>query len=118
MTTTSNGVDEILADPEDERTVTLIVTIADTDTETTKTAITNAGGDIEEEVPYNCLAVTINEEHLEALVAIDGVEAVEIEGTFTGDANNDTGYTGYAGYPASRAVTVNSTAEEIFNLDS
>lgn len=118
MTETSRGVDNIIASPTEDTTVTVIVTISNTEPDTTKTAITNTDGTIEEVLPFDCLAVTIPETELETMHNIDGVEAIEIEGVFTGKQASETGYTGYAGYPPGEAVKVNSTAEEVFNIDS
>lgn len=118
MTKTSRGVDDIIASPKKDTTVTVIVTISKTDPDTTKTAITNANGTIEEVLPFDCLAVTIPETKLETMHNIDGVEAIEIEGVFTGKETSETGDIEYAGYPARKAVEVNSTAEDVFNIDS
>lgn len=113
MTNTTPGIESIIENPNEDETVTLIVTVTNTDTQTIHDAITDAGGDIEEVLPFNSLAVTIPEHKLEALQDIDAVTEMEIEGVFSGsEAHADD----YVGYPPGKAVEVNPTAEELFDL--
>lgn len=113
MTNTSQGVENIIDSPTANETVTLIISTTDEPGETVKSHITDAGGTIEETVPFNCLAVTIPEANVEHLREINGIEQIEIEGAFTAGETNPTEY---AGHSPEKAVEINSTAEEIFDI--
>ena len=115
MTQTTSGIESIIENPNKDETVTLIVTVTDTDTQAIHDAITDAGGDIEEVLPFNCLAVTTPEHKLEDLKDIDEITEMEIESVFSGAENHTNDY---AGYPPGKAVEVNPTAEEVFDLNT
>lgn len=115
MTHISSGVQDIIDSPDETETVTLIVTTEDTTGDRLQTEIKNTGGDIEEELPFNCLAVTIPEHKLKALTDIDEITEIEIESVFSGA---ETDADDYAGHPPRKAVEANSTAEEVFDLST
>lgn len=113
MTHISSGIQDIINNPDETETVTLIVTTKDTTDNALQTEIRDVGGDIEEELPFNCLAVTIPEPNIKALSDINGITEMEIESVFSGA---ETHADDYVGYPPGKAVEVNPTAEELFNL--
>ena len=115
MTNTTPGIESIIENPNKDETVTLIVTVTDTQTQSIHDAIADADGDIEEKLPFNCLAVTTPEHKLKELKHIDGITEMEIESVFSGAENHTNDY---AGYPPGKAVEVNPTAEEVFDLNT
>jgi len=67
-----------LGSPTPGETVSLIVGYSG-DAEDAIEAMSDAGGEVEEKLPYNSVAVTIEEVDLEALCSLDVVTTVEIE---------------------------------------
>lgn len=81
MTNIHSGVQEIIDSPEDNE-VTLILGVHSLNDEDIQASIGAIGGEIEEEVPIDCLAVTISEEKVEQLADINGIQSIEIEGSW------------------------------------
>ncbi|GAA0279646.1 hypothetical protein [Halobacterium noricense] len=76
------GVERRLESPTEGATVTLLIGVREDTEEATAEQISHIGGDVEEILPYNTLAVSIDETSLSELCAIETVETVEIEGTW------------------------------------
>lgn len=74
------GVRERLNSPTSGEIVTLIVGVTDPTSDDVQEAIEAAGGEIEDQLYYECLAVSIDETDLDALCELDVVTTVEIEG--------------------------------------
>lgn len=70
------AVQDRLEAPTAGNNVTLIVGVSDEDA---IERISEIGGSIEEELPYDCLAVSIDEADLEELCNLDNVTSVEME---------------------------------------
>lgn len=90
MTNIHSGVEEIIKSPQDKE-VTLIVGISSLDNEDIQASIRAIGGDIEQEVPINCLAVTISEKKVQDLSDINGVQSIEIESSWQAAEGADMG---------------------------
>lgn len=74
----ASTVEERLESPTVGETVTLIVGVTG-ETSIAVEQISTVGGEVEEELPYESLAVSIDESDLESLCNLDVVESVEIE---------------------------------------
>lgn len=81
------GVERILESPDSDMSVTLIVGVDESSKEEIKTQI-NRIGDVEEELPVACLAVSVSQPNLQEICDIDGIESVEIEGTWRAEEGN------------------------------
>lgn len=84
----ASAVEECLESPTAGSEITLIVGVA-SDTDDAVEPISAIGGDVEEELPYNSLAVTIDESDLQHLCELDFVESVEIEKEYTTRGDRD-----------------------------
>ena len=80
MTNLQPGVRERLESPTPGRDVTLIVGVTDSSSKDVTEAVEDVGGEVEETLYYDSLAVTINESDLDALCSLDTVLSLEIEG--------------------------------------
>lgn len=74
----ASGIKERLQEPTEGKTVSLIVGV-DEDKEIASKQISEVGGEVEEELPYKSLAVSIDESNLRALCQLDAIESVELE---------------------------------------
>lgn len=79
MTDVQPGVRERIRSPTSGREVDLIVGIDGTASEAVR-LVEAEGGTVEEELPYDSLAVSIAETDLDALCSLDVVTSVEVEG--------------------------------------
>lgn len=70
----------MMEDPSPGEYVTLIVGVEDSESESVIADVESVGGNIEERLPYNNLAVSIEEVSLEDLCSLSEVTSVEIEG--------------------------------------
>lgn len=66
--------------PEPGNEVTLLVKVSKPASEEVLESISDIGGDIEKELGYDYLRVSINEERLDGLFGLKWIESVEIEG--------------------------------------
>lgn len=75
-----SGVRERMDDPEAGEVVTLLVKFKETSDEAVE-RLEAAGATVEEEIPLNYVAVTVDEADLTSLSKVEGIERIEIEGS-------------------------------------
>lgn len=77
----TTSVREYLESRDEEERVTLIVGI-NTDADTASEQIAKVGGEVEDTLPYDSLAVSVSVDHLEDICDVDAVSSVELEKTY------------------------------------
>lgn len=75
------GVRDRRDSPTQNEEVTLIVGVEESTSDQTSQWIEDIGGEVEERLPYDYLAVSIAEQELENLCSIETITSVEIEGS-------------------------------------
>lgn len=76
----TSAVEDHLESSNTGETITLIVGVEDSTSDDVVEQVTATGAEIEERLPYDSLAVSIEEDDLQALCSLDVITTVEIEG--------------------------------------
>jgi hypothetical protein len=83
----SHAVRRIREDPIEGETVTLRVTVTDEDRTGRLADALSDAGTVEEQLRFGGLRVTVPQDRLDEVCAVDGIAAVETANTFTLDAD-------------------------------
>lgn len=84
----ASAVQSLLDSPTSGNTVMLIIGVS-SPTGDAAEQIEDLGGEVEEELPYRSIAVSVDESDLEALCSLEVVETVEVEKEYTTRGDTD-----------------------------